>query len=180
MIGRHIETVRVLTAIVTVSLVACGGGSSGAPADSAGSAGGTAGALSDAQIEHLAATYASFEKMNAQPFVTSQHQGNPMVNVYANAVAADTYRILAPTSTTTHFPAGSMLVKEMLDAKGGPPVLTVMYKLAPGYDTKHGDWWRGRLSVDGSPTSPELVGRVGFCIGCHDAASATDHAYGLP
>lgn len=167
-----------MTAIVTVSLVACGGGSSGTPG--AAGAGGTGAALSDAQIERLAATYTTFDKMNAKPFVTAQHQGNAMVNVYANAVAADTYRTVAPTSTNAHFPEGSMLVKEMLDANGGKPVLTVMYKLPPGYDTQHGDWWRGRLSVDGSPTSPELVGKVGFCISCHEAASATDHAYGLP
>ena len=181
---RHRGVIRVLAAIVTVSVAGCGSPSAASPAGgggAAGSAGGSgASALSDAEIEQLAATYPTFQKVNAKPFVTQQHQGNPMVNVYANAIAADTYKAVLPSSTSAHFAQGSMLVKEMLDASGGPPILTVMYKLPAGYDSANGDWWRGRLNADGSATAPDLVGKVGFCLSCHSAAKATDAAFGLP
>jgi len=174
---------RALTSIATVSLVACGGGASAAP-DGSGAAGrgagGTGAILSEAQIEQLAGTYPTFQKITAKPFRSDQHAGNPMVNVYANATAADTYRSLTPAAASAHFAPGSMLVKEILDPAGGPPLLTAAYKMPPGYDAAAQDWWRGRLNADGSATAPNLVGKVDFCIACHAGAAGTDAAFGAP
>jgi hypothetical protein len=156
------------------------GGAGGSLAAGAGGAAGSAtAALTEPEIEKLAATYATFVKANATPFVTQQHQGNPLVNVYANATAAPAYSAITPTAAGAVFPQGSMLVKEMLDPAGGPPILTVMYKLPPGYDDANGNWWRGRLNADGSSTGAGLTGKVSFCISCH-AAAKSDGAFGLP
>ena len=131
-------------------------------------------------IEDEAGGWASFERINRQPFPTALHQGHPLVNVWTNPLATGPYRALsAGTPPVAGFPVGAMVVKEMMDAAGGPPILTVMAKQAAGYDPAHGDWWYGRLDAEGNPTDGAFVGRVGFCIACHDGASATDHLFGV-
>jgi hypothetical protein len=134
-------------------------------------------------IESLASRYKTLVEITTTPFHTRGHLGNPLVNVYANAPAVPLYRTLTSTGTGPAgfaLPVGSMLVKEMLDAGGGPPILTVMYKEARGYDPANHDWWYGRLNADGSPTDPAYVGKVSFCIACHSGAAATDFAWGVP
>jgi hypothetical protein len=133
-----------------------------------------------AALEAEASGYTGFDQINARAFATAQHQGNPLVHVWANAAAATPYRALsAGTPSAPSFAVGAMIVKEMTDASGGPSILTVMAKQPAGYDPAHGDWWFGRLTADGRPTSASLVGRVGFCIACHDAAAANDHLFGV-
>ena len=131
-------------------------------------------------IEAEASGWTSFERVNQLPFPTALHQGHPLVNVWTNPLATGPYRALsAGTPPSGGLPVGAMVVKEMMDAAGGPPILTVMSKRPIGYDPGHGDWWYGRLEADGSATNAAFVGRVGFCIECHDAAVATDHLYGV-
>ena len=141
------------------------------------------GTLDDARIESAAAAYRGFTKINAAPFVTQQHAGNPRVNVYANALAESSYRTIRPGGVAPagfRFPPGSMLVKEMLETDGSASVLTVMYKKEAGYDSAQGDWWYGRLSPDGVPTNPAFAGRVDFCVSCHAGSAKWDHAWGVP
>lgn len=136
------------------------------------------GAGDDAALQAEASTYRDFTPINARPFPTAQHQDHPLVNVWANDLAAAPYRQLsAEPGSVAVFPVGAMIVKEMLDADGGAPLLTVIARSPPGFDPDHGDWWYGRLTVDGDATGAGLVGRVGFCIGCH--AAATDHLFGV-
>jgi Cytochrome P460 len=141
------------------------------------------GSLSDPAIEALSATYTQFAKLDQNAFPNQQHAGGAMVHVYANETAATRYRQIdttKPAPSDFAFPPGSMLVKEMLDPAGGKPVLTVMYKKAPGYDSEHKDWWYGRLNPDGSPTNPAFAGKIDFCVGCHAGTAKWDYAWGLP
>jgi hypothetical protein len=161
-----------------------------AGSNAAGSQGGNASAnldpnvtQSDAVIGTLAAGYLENAKMNRASFRTASHLGNPQVNVFANERAEAAYRTISPGGEPPAgfvFPAGSLLVKEMLDADGGPPILTVMYKQPPGYDPPHDDWWYGRLRSDGTATDPAYVGRVGFCSACHQGTQEWDFAWGVP
>ena len=142
-----------------------------------------AGTLDDEHIESAAIRYAQdgWSKMNHAAFETQQHAGNPMVNVYANQTAESTYREIQPMGTPKGafaFPAGSILVKEMLGANGAPDVLTVMYKKTPGYDSTHDDWWYGRLGTDGVPTNPAYAGKVDFCVDCHSGTAEWDYVWG--
>jgi hypothetical protein len=126
-----------------------------------------------------ASMYASFKRVNAMPFRTAQHQGNPMVNVWAIEAATTPYRMLSiAPSQAIQFPVGALIVKEMIDPNGGELLLTVMSKQPVGYDAEHGDWWYGRLHADGSATRSDFVGKVSFCIACHDAAPG-DHLFGV-
>jgi hypothetical protein len=151
--------------------------SAGAPFDAG------AGTLDDTAIETLAGQYTSFAKITKTPFQTQAHAGNPMVNVYANSVAEATYSGIDSSGNAPPgfaMPVGSLIVKEMLDPNGGAPILTAMYKKAPGYDTANHDWWYGRLNADGSPTDPSYVGMVSFCIACHSGADTSDFTFGVP
>lgn len=131
-------------------------------------------------LEARATGYLGFELINARSFPTAQHQGNPLVNVWTDEQATRPYRALSTGAIDGRaVPVGAMIVKEMMDPGGGPPLLTVMAKQPSGYDPANGDWWYGRLNVDGSPTNPSFVGRVGFCIGCHSGATGGDHLFGV-
>ena len=142
-------------------------------------AGGCAGDGATA-IEDEASRYPTFEKINVRPFPTAQHQGNPDVNVWTNELATEPYRMLSSgTTTDPEVPIGSMIVKEMLDASGAPPILTVMAKQPAGFDPEHGDWWYGRLEVDGTATSSRFVGKVTFCIACHAGAGGGGYLFGV-
>ena len=183
---QHEATVmRIHLALSLVAVAACGS-SDAAQEPSTGADGGAAGSepgmLDDQGIEKAAMSYArDFTRVNKQAYPTRQHLGNMPVDVFANAAAERTYRAIdypATASGAPRFPAGSMLVKAMLDG-GAPVVLTVMYKKAPGYDPPHGDWWYGRLNVDGTPTNVAYVGKVDFCDSCHSGAAATDFAWGI-
>ena len=128
-----------------------------------------------------ASAYLTFELINARPFPTAQHQGNPLVNVWTDELATAPYRALSGGTRAggRDVPVGAMVVKEMMDAGGASPVLTVMAKQPSGYDPDNGDWWYGRLNVDGSATHSSFVGKVGFCLGCHSGASGGDHLFGV-
>ena len=127
-----------------------------------------------------ASGYLTFELINARPFPTAQHQGNPLVNVWTDELATAPYRALSVGATGGRdVPVGAMIVKEMMDAGGESPVLTVMAKQPSGYDPQNGDWWYGRLNTDGGATNPSFVGKVGFCISCHAGASGGDHLFGV-
>jgi hypothetical protein len=131
----------------------------------------------DDALRATASGYPGFARINARPFATRLHQGNPLVNVWTNGTATDPYLALSAGAPAPSFPVGAMIVKEMLDPAGGPPILTVMAKQAAGYDPVHADWWYARLDANGDATSASLVGRVGFCVACH--AGAPGYVYGV-
>ena len=131
-------------------------------------------------IENEASRYLTFHQVNARAFPTSQHQGNPNVNVWTNDLGTPAYRMLSSgAAADPEFPVGSMIVKEMLDPDGASPILTVLSKQPPGFDPAHRDWWYGRLQADGTPTNSQFVGKVGFCIGCHAGAGAGGYVFGI-
>jgi hypothetical protein len=135
---------------------------------------------SNEQLQSEAGTYLSMTKVNARPFTTQQHQGNPQVNVWTNSLAASPYRALSTQpGSIIEFPVGAMIVKEMLDATGAPEFLTVMVKQAAGFDTANKDWWYGRLNPDGSTAPGNFIGKVGFCISCHAGAPNNEYLFGV-
>ncbi len=162
-------TVRASLAMVTVlvgSLVGCIRLAEGPP--------------TDAEIGEQAALYTRLVKINKAPYPTTRHADRPPVNVWANAVAATAYRELTlEKPRPAAFAEGSLLVKEMF-LPDGSTVLAVRYKMPWGYDLKHGDWWYGMLRPTGVPMSPESVGTLAGCNGCHLEAATSDHTFGIP
>lgn len=157
-------TACTLVALVTPSLLAAGAcASRDATAD---------------EIGDRARDYRQLERINARPFPSARHQGNPLVDVWADALAAPAYRQLS-AGIPALVPEGGMVVKEMRDAGGEEPILTVMVKQPTGYDPEHGDWWYGRLNIDGGATASGLTGKVTFCIACHAGAAERDYLFGV-
>lgn len=144
-----------------------------------GGAGGGNPTVDDAAVSADAADYKTLTKLNSAPFMSAQHQGQPMVNVYVNGVASATYAKVADGAALT-FAEGSLIVKEMLDPEGEPMMLTAMYKGPEGYDAENADWWWGMLTLDGMPAQSGSVGKVALCSGCHGARETTDFAFGIP
>jgi hypothetical protein len=176
--------IHVLLVLGLLGSIACGdsdgsGGSAGGEEGGAGGSGGGATVeVDDAELSAMAADYATLTKVNDAPFMSAQHAGMPMVNVYVSSSAVSAYEGIASGSAS--FPEGTLIVKEMLDADGNPEVLTAMYKAPEGYDPENLDWWWGMLTPAGEPAMSGSVGKIGMCNDCHQAQAATDAAFGLP
>ena len=177
---------RILLSLVCIGgLLGCSddeAGTGGAGGDGGDGTGGSGGGgqvtVDDAAISQQAAGYAQLTKVNQAPFMSAQHDGMPMVNVYVNGVGAAEYAKVPMGAAS--FPEGTLIVKEMLDAQGQPMMLTAMYKAPEGYDPTNRDWWWGMLMPNGTPAQSGSVGKIAMCNGCHQSQTSTDAAFGLP
>ena len=73
------------------------------------------------------------------------------------------------------YPVGSVIIKAKFAGKEAKvaELFTVMRKMEPGYDAKHGDW---EYSVVNGKNTRELArGKIGSCISCHKDYSSTDY-----
>lgn len=116
----------------------------------------------------------NWTRMNAQAFESRGHR-KEWVDVFVDPAFADAYRSLGAEA-----PQGMRVIKAAYADAGGDPGdpsgLTVMVKMAPGYDPDHGDWYYGVF--DGSGTEASQQGPLEMCIDCHDRAADTDYLFG--
>ncbi len=68
------------------------------------------------------------------------------------------------TATAADFPAGTIVIKDMLDTMGNRAGLTIMAKGVEGGVVETNGWWWGAYGADSSFSSG---GNIGFCITCH-------------
>lgn len=85
--------------------------------------------------------------------------------------------------TTFTVPVGTVSIKTSLDDDGAILNHTVMVKEPAGFDPDNGDWRYEMRGPDGAiatdPDSGEpMNGAIAMCIGCHQAAAATDYLAG--
>lgn len=118
----------------------------------------------------------SWTRANETAFASEGHAGAAFVDVYVTPAHAKTYANLTGT-----MPQGMAIVKVGYADDGGKPgaakTLTVMAKMAPGYDPDNGDWYYGVLSPDGTRAMKQ--GKIGMCINCH-AGADVDYLFGVP
>ena len=143
-------------------------------------------------IEHLAATYRSLNKITKEPVYvdpglalrcagaseaeleaaskTFGPHAHTAITIYMNDLAAGVFGKANPT-----YPVGSVVVKEKKaimtqgnDGVGG------MIKRSPGYDPAHGDWEYFYFEDPGKIES----GRMVSCVQCHSGAAGTDYVFG--
>ncbi|MBI3637790.1 MAG: cytochrome P460 family protein [Candidatus Rokubacteria bacterium] len=140
----------------------------------------TAGAVTkDTAAEAAFKDYKGWKKVNEQPVKSASH-GNTVVVTYLNKKAEP-----AAMSGTFPFPAGSIVVKEAFEDRGGKPggisKVFVMEKRAKGYDSANGDWHYAVVMPDGA-VAVTGDGRAGsptqLCGACHQAAKANDYVFG--
>ena len=78
-----------------------------------------------------------------------------------------------------NFPVGSVIVKEKRgeqNPNAKPELLTVMTKMPPGYDPKHGDWQYMGVAGNAARTI-QARGRLANCQSCHDKRAGTGYVY---
>jgi hypothetical protein len=114
----------------------------------------------------------SWTKVNAARFLSKGH-GGKWVDVYVEPGFVEAYR-----TRTAAAPVGMRVIKAGYKDQAGTQfeALTVMGKMAAGYDAAHGDWYYGVLDGDG--VTAKMQGKLEMCIDCHDQASDRDYLFG--
>lgn len=94
--------------------------------------------------------------------------------VYANAPAREAL------NGRTQFPTGSIIVREKLSTPNAanPLLVVVMFKRAPGFNPKGGDW--EFLTVNGDLTKVKKRQKQGKCLDCHSAQRERDFVFTVP
>jgi hypothetical protein len=104
--------------------------------------------------------------------VISEGHGNSWVKVYVNELAEDTY-----LSAGAPYPECAKVVKPLYSDAEGTRVdkMTIMVKMATGYDPENSDWWYALSNGPGTFLIEQ--GRVDNCILCHKEAAETDYLF---
>jgi hypothetical protein len=129
----------------------------------------------------IAGQYQGWALYNTQPYVSDTHGGR-IVNNYGNRSA----KAYGKFEQYGAMPAGAVLAKDSFAVKHGKVVagpLFVMEKMPAGFNADSNNW-RYTLVMPGGKvigtTNGKGSGNVGFCIGCHMAASDNDSMFFLP
>jgi hypothetical protein len=137
----------------------------------------------DADIMVLAADYPSWPQVNRRADASAI--GAYDVNIYIHG-DAEQYALIHPGSTSPSQPmaAGTVIVREVLDATGNVAELTLMAKGPAGYDPTLGDWWFAHTDPRGQPLPDDTgglqIGRMLFCHTCHIPRQDQDYLFGVP
>ncbi len=145
---------------------ACGGDACGGDACAGGDACGGGDATPDFS------GWDGWVKVSDARFLSKGH-GKPWVEVYIEAGGVDNYN-----ARTGPYAVGTKVVKVQYATEDATDIdrLTVMQKMAPGYDPDNGDWFYGVYSPDGGKGMK--TGKIDMCINCHDQASESDYVFG--
>ena len=119
-------------------------------------------------------TFEGWENWRAiteKPVISYAH-GENWVGIYANDIAAQTYRDAGPS-----YEECAAIVKALYTDIDGSAVrkLTIMVKMPAGYDPDNGDWWYGDSESTGSGILSG--GRREDCMSCHEVARETDYVF---
>jgi len=137
----------------------------------------------DTAMLETAMTYrTAYTKLDRAGYTSSV--GTFEIHVYASGDVA-TYKQIHPDVTGSHAVAvGTVIVREVLDARGATSALTVMAKREAGYDPTLGDWWFAKTDTNGTVMTADdgtpQVGRVVACHSCHIPRASDDFLFGVP
>jgi hypothetical protein len=136
----------------------------------------------DRQMIAEAVNVGAFARINRAPYASTV--GMFDINLYVNEDARSFRKIHPETSGSgVVMPVGTLIVRDVLDATGAVAKVTLMAKMAKGYDPTLGDWWFGVTDPHGVPlddTSGPQVGRLTDCHSCHIPRATDDYLFGVP
>ena len=137
----------------------------------------------DRQMIAEAVNVGAFARINKMPYASTIAANN--INLYVSQDARDFRKIHPETSgTNIKMPVGTLIVRQVLDQTTGAIVkVTLMAKMASGYDPTLGDWWFGVTDPQGVPLSDDKgpeVGRLTDCHSCHIPRATDDYLFGVP
>ncbi len=131
-----------------------------------------------------AVNFPTWTRLNRVPYLSATH-GNRYVNNFANPTAADAG--YGAMKRGDRMPSGAVIAKDSFTVTDQGEIygaaLFLMEKLAPGMDSKNGDWRYAMILPDGSFTGDTAgVGAkdLAYCHACHQAKAATDYLFQVP
>jgi hypothetical protein len=140
----------------------------------------------DAEVDEISLErverYQAMSKINARPYTTPLAPFG--INCYVTGDIAG-YRKIHPEQPGANVTVarGTVIVREVLDARGQISKLTVMAKGPPGYDPSLGDWWFAVTDPRGAPlveNGAVMLGRLTQCHDCHLDRARDDFLFGVP
>jgi hypothetical protein len=104
--------------------------------------------------------------------VRSKAHSNNWVGIYVDKLAEKTY-----LSASSPYPTCARIVKPIYSDESGSRVrkLTIMMKMAPGFDPANANWWYGVYDASGIEVREQ--GKIRDCIICHKQAVDTDYLF---
>jgi hypothetical protein len=125
--------------------------------------------------EGSCAAWQTWPAMTAAPFKSEGHQ-DAWVSVHVEPTHLGAYQ-----AGTGPMPVGTRIVKSNHGGGAKPgevAMITVMVKMAAGYDPAHGDWFYGVYDAGG--TKAKMAGKLEMCQECHDSYEDHDFLGGAP
>lgn len=136
----------------------------------------------DTQMLRVASDVDELHQISRKPYPSTVGSFN--INVFVSKKEHD-FQKIQPESADSHvtMPAGTLIVRQVLDANGQVTKVTLMGKGPEGYDPTLGDWWFGVTDPSGVPLADDAgpqVGRLMQCHGCHIPRADNDYLFGVP
>jgi hypothetical protein len=130
------------------------------------------------------ATSPAFKQITAEPY-ESAAAADTMISEWVSTSAWYQYIAISPdvTGSQVTLPAGTTIVRAVLDSDGGVGKLTLMFKGPPGYNPALGDWWFGVTDPAGVPVEADGGPEVGLltgCFSCHIPRANDGYVFGCP
>jgi hypothetical protein len=125
----------------------------------------------------------AFVRVNDLPYASALSATSP-IDVYVSQHAFAAYASITPdvSGSRVIVPEGTVIVREVRDEAGVVARLTVMARLAAGYNPELGDYWFAVTSPTGEPVVDNGVaktGRLTECFGCHLERVEDDYLFGV-
>ncbi len=129
-------------------------------------------------------TSPSFVHVTRAAFPSAAAAGST-IDEWVSTIGADDYLATSPDGgvTSGELPAGTTIVREVLDATGAVTELTLLVKGPRGYNPAIGDWWWGVTDPEGAPARTDggvTLGRLTQCYSCHVPRQTEDFLFGAP
>jgi hypothetical protein len=112
-----------------------------------------------------------WQQVTRKPVRSAGHSDN-WVGIFVNQLASGVYLNAGPS-----YPESAAIVKPIYTGPDGATVkkLTIMVKMAAGFDDPNGNWWY----ASSDPSGTRIVRKVrrSECIECHEQAADTDYLF---
>jgi hypothetical protein len=137
-----------------------------------------------ASIAQNAYLTSAFTEVTRAPYGSAAVPG-AMIREWVSTPSLAAYEVISPevVGSGATVPAGTTIVRAVLDATGGVAELTLMFKGPPGYNGALGDWWFGVTDPNGVPNETDAgieIGKLDGCFSCHVPRSNDGYLFGVP
>jgi hypothetical protein len=126
----------------------------------------------------------AFSHATREPYPSTVALG-AFIDEWVSTAGYAEYSMVAPDAggSGARLPAGSMIVRAVVDGNDVVSKLTIMLKGPAGYNPALGDWCFAETDPSGAPLEDDagaLVGRMSACYGCHLPRAGDDFLFGVP